>query len=42
MNGRAIEFTVEDNKYRQGGAVIPADLFLAKLDQQDNVVEIRL
>ena len=42
MNSKAIEFTVEDNPYRRGGAVIPADRFLAMLDQQDNVVEIQL
>jgi len=42
MNGKAVEFTFEENPYRQGGAVIPADRFLAMLDRQDNVVEIQL
>ena len=42
VNGKSVKFTVEDNKYREGGAVIPTDRFLAMLDQQDNVVEINL
>jgi len=42
VNGKDIGFRVEENKYRQGGAVIPADQFLAMLDQQDNCVVIQL
>ena len=42
INGRAIEFTVEENPYRRGGAVIPVGRFLAMLDGRDNTVEIRL
>ena len=42
INGKAIKFIYEDNKYRQGGAVIPEGQFLAMLDQQDNIVEIQL
>ncbi|RPJ04273.1 MAG: hypothetical protein EHM28_13710 [Spirochaetaceae bacterium] len=41
MNGKAVEFTVENNCYRRGGAVIPADRFLAMLDKKDNLVEIQ-
>jgi cellobiose phosphorylase len=40
INGKAIQFTYEENKYRQGGAVIPAGQFLSLLNQQDNIVEI--
>jgi cellobiose phosphorylase len=42
INGKSIKFTYEDNKYRQGGAVIPKDQFLAMLNKQDNTVEIQL
>jgi cellobiose phosphorylase len=42
INGNAITFVYEENKYRQGGAVIPADQFLALLNQQQNIVEIIL
>jgi cellobiose phosphorylase len=42
INGKAIRFTYEDDKYRKGGAVILADEFLAKLDREKNLVEIRL
>jgi cellobiose phosphorylase len=42
INGKPIKFTYEDNKYRQGGAVIPTDQFLAMLNQQDNTIEIQL
>jgi hypothetical protein len=42
VNGKAVQFTYEENKYRQGGAIISADKFLARLNQQDNMVEIRL
>ena len=40
INGKPVPFTYEENQYRQGGAVIPSDQFLAKLDARDNVVEI--
>ena len=40
INGKAIKFMYEENKYRQGGAVIPADQFIAMLNQEDNIVEI--
>jgi 1,2-beta-oligoglucan phosphorylase len=42
INGKPIKFKYEDNKYRQGGAVIPTDQFLAMLNQQDNYIEIKL
>ena len=40
VNDKPVKFTYERNKYRQGGAVIPTDQFLAMLNQQDNTVEI--
>jgi cellobiose phosphorylase len=42
INGNPIKFTYEDNKYRKGGAVIPADQFLTMLNKQDNNIEIQL
>jgi cellobiose phosphorylase len=42
VNGKEVQFRYEENKYRQGGAVIPADRFLALLDKTDNYVEIQL
>jgi cellobiose phosphorylase len=42
INGKPVEFTFEENKYRQGGAVIPTDRFLAMLDNRDNSVDIQL
>lgn len=42
INGKEVPFTLEQNKYRSGGAVIPVDSFLARLDRKDNLVEIRL
>jgi len=42
INGKPIKFAYEDNKYRQGGAVIPTDQFFERLNQQDNTVEIQL
>ncbi|HEX7412191.1 MAG TPA: amylo-alpha-1,6-glucosidase, partial [Bacteroidales bacterium] len=42
VNGIAITFSYEENKYRQGGAVVPADQFLALLNLKQNIVEIKL
>ncbi|MCX6283880.1 MAG: hypothetical protein NTW31_06580 [Bacteroidetes bacterium] len=42
INGKPVTLTYEKNKYRQGGAVIPATDFLAMLDQKENVVEVEL
>jgi hypothetical protein len=35
-------FTYENNKYRKGGAVLPAEVFFASLNQEQNVVEIKM
>jgi cellobiose phosphorylase len=40
INGKAVKFAYEDNKYRRGGAVIPSSLFLAMLNKRDNTVEV--
>ncbi|MCX6281349.1 MAG: hypothetical protein NTU51_05255 [Bacteroidetes bacterium] len=42
INSKPITFTNEANKYRQGGAVMPAAEFLARLDQKENTVEVEL
>ncbi len=42
INGKAIQFKYEENKYRKGGAVISVEQFLAMLDRQENIVEVRL
>jgi len=42
INGKVIQFRYEENKYRAGGAVVPAEQFFAMLDRRENVVEIRL
>jgi cellobiose phosphorylase len=42
INGKVLKLPLVHNKYRQGGAVIPADLFLAMLDQPANFIEIKL
>lgn len=42
VNGKAIRFISEENKYREGGAVIPAEQFVAALGQKGNIVEIQL
>ena len=42
INGKPVKFTYENNKYRQGGAVIPTTQFLAMLNKQDNIIEIQL
>jgi 1,2-beta-oligoglucan phosphorylase len=42
IDGKAVELTREQNKYRQGGAVIPAHGFLAALRPSGSIVEIRL
>ncbi len=40
INGKAVKFQREENKYRKGGAVIPKDLFKSMLNKENNVVEI--
>jgi cellobiose phosphorylase len=42
INGRTVRFTHEENKYRKGGAVIPAYKFSSLLNPHDNLVEILL
>jgi cellobiose phosphorylase len=42
INGNAIQFKYEENKYRRGGAVISVEQFLAMLARQKNIVEVRL
>jgi cellobiose phosphorylase len=42
INGKTVKFAHETNRYRNGGAVMPADLFFAMLDQQENIVEVYL
>ena len=41
INGRPVSFTREENKYRRGGAVIPAYRFAAMINPNDNIVEIQ-
>jgi cellobiose phosphorylase len=40
LNGKAMSFHPEKNKYRPGGAVIQADAFMAQLHPKENVVRI--
>jgi hypothetical protein len=42
INGKAIQFQYEENKYRKGGAVISVERFLAMLNRPENIVEVRL
>lgn len=42
INGKAIKFSYEDNKYRQGGAMFPLHYFLRTLYKKDNTVKIFL
>jgi CRISPR-associated protein Csx3 len=42
VNGKHIAFSIEENKYRLGGAVIPVPEFLRLLDRAENVVQVYL
>ena len=42
VNDKNIEFSREPNQYRLGGAVIPADEFLALLNKVENTVAVQL
>jgi len=42
VNGKEMEFSYEENKYRQGGAVLNTSAFLSLLDKNENLVEIDL
>ncbi|MFZ4462533.1 MAG: GH36-type glycosyl hydrolase domain-containing protein [Bacteroidales bacterium] len=42
VNGERILFSYEENKYRQGGAVVVAEQFLKYLNKQENTIDIQL
>jgi len=42
INSRTVRFTHEENKYRKGGAVIPAYKFASLLNPHENIVDVRL
>jgi cellobiose phosphorylase len=42
INGIPVKFIYEDNNYRLGGAVIPADQFKAMLNRKENIIEIQM
>ncbi len=42
VNGKAVTYTQEENKYRKGGAVMPSGQFLGLLNQKDNIVDISM
>ncbi|MDY0199074.1 MAG: hypothetical protein RBR68_14810 [Tenuifilaceae bacterium] len=42
INGKQIVFTLEENQYRRGGAVISKDLFLSQLDMATNEIIINI
>jgi len=42
VNGKTIAYIYENNKYRKGGAVIPAEMFFALLNQEHNMVKITM
>lgn len=42
INGKAINFTYEDNQYRKGGAEIETKKFLELLTQEENTIDIVL
>ena len=42
INGQPIQFTSEDNKYREGGAMIAIETFKKMTTQKENIVEILL
>jgi len=42
INGKTIPFTLEDNTYRTGGAVIPMNAFKARLEDRDNTVDVEM
>jgi cellobiose phosphorylase len=42
INGIPVKLTYKENKYRQGGVVIPKEQFLTMLNHPDNTVEIQL
>jgi len=42
INGKPVAYKLQENKYRQGGAMVSKIMFLAALEQQNNLVEIEL
>ncbi|MBI9066700.1 MAG: hypothetical protein JEZ09_05365 [Salinivirgaceae bacterium] len=42
VNGSALKFLHQENKYRQGGALIKADSFLSLLNQKENAIDISM
>lgn len=42
IDGKPLPLSHEVNKYRLGGAIVPVNLFLARLDGQSSIVEIQL
>ncbi|HAJ98842.1 MAG TPA: hypothetical protein DCM62_02335 [Bacteroidales bacterium] len=42
MNGKTLDFEIQENNYRLGGAMVPKVLFLAALELDENLVEIEL
>ena len=42
INGNPVKFSYEVNNYRQGGAVIPVNQLVTRLDQADNIIEVQL
>ncbi|MDP4114482.1 MAG: cellobiose phosphorylase, partial [Bacillota bacterium] len=42
INGKPVHFTYEENKYREGGAIIPLERFLDMLDKKENIIDVFL
>jgi 1,2-beta-oligoglucan phosphorylase len=42
VNGKPVPFDREQNRYREGGAVVPLERFMGMLAAEENSVEIRL
>lgn len=42
INGKDVNFAYEENKYRQGGAIISKDIFLSMLNKNNNTIKVEL
>ncbi|MBW6492905.1 MAG: hypothetical protein K0B15_17105 [Lentimicrobium sp.] len=42
VNRKVLNFIYEENRYRQGGAVIPKSQFLSLLNRQENIVDVEM
>jgi len=42
INGNEVNFVYEENKFRQGGAIIPVSQFLSLLNKNENTIHILL